>query len=354
VLLFGMRDRKDVVEAAERIRHALTEPLIDGEHRVQLRPTLGIARCPDDGATPELLIEAARSALSAARYSDHDSTIAFCSRTLTLPTLNLPDFEQEMRWALERSQLKLHYQPLIDLRTRRTLSFEALIRWNHPMCGEIVPDQFLPVAAQSPVGRDIDEWVLKHACADLPRLPREGNTPIRIEVNVGRRMLESERLAANLRAYALDARIELAQIGLNISERVLSTSRSALHHLRDLRDRGVKMYVDGFGSGRVPLERLASLPIDGIGIDRSTIRRIEHDGAARAMCKSLVAIAHAFGLRATAAGVETQQQLDFLSRIGCHAAQGQFLCAPAAIESLQRPMQSAAAPQLRAVGTRGS
>jgi EAL domain-containing protein (putative c-di-GMP-specific phosphodiesterase class I)/GGDEF domain-containing protein len=354
VLFFGMRDRKDVIETAERIRHALAEPLVDGEHRVQLRPTLGIARCPDDGATPELLIQAARSALSSARYSDHDSTIAFCSRTLTLPTLNLPDFEQEMRWALERNQLKLHYQPLIDLRTRRTLSYEALLRWNHPMCGEIVPDQFLPVAAQSQVGRDIDEWALKHACADLPRLPRQGTAPVRVEVNVGRRMLESERLAANLKAYAFDARIELEQIGLNISERVLSTSRSALHHLRDLRERGVKMYVDGFGSGRVPLERLASLPIDGIGIDRATIARIGRDGAARAMCKSVVAIAHAFGLRAAATGVETQQQLDFLTRIGCHAAQGQFLCAPAAIEALTLPTSIAPVTPLRAVGTHRS
>src|SRR5262249_25521328 len=215
-------------------------------------------------------------------------------------------------------------------------------------------DQFLPVAAQSQVGRDIDEWALKHACADLARLPREGDARVRIEVNVGRRMIESERIAANLRAYALDARVELSQIGLHVSERGLSTSRSALHHLRDRRDRGVKMYVDGFGSGRVPLERLASLPIDGIGIDRATITRIERDGAARAMCKSLVAIAHAFGLRATASGVETQQQLDFLTRIGCHAAQGRFLCAPAAIESLAAPTSITSVQPLRAVGARRS
>lgn len=355
VLLFGMRDRKAVVEAAERVRHALSQTLGEGDQRVQLRPTLGIARCPDDGATPELLMEAARAALSAARHSDHDSTIAFSSRTLTVPRLNLPDFEHEMRWALERGQLKLHYQPILDLRTLRTVSFEAFIRWNHPMCGEIVPDQFLPVAAQFQVGRDIDEWALRRACEELPKLPSDENAPIRVEVNIGRRMLESEKLTANLLAYAVAARVELSQIGLNISERVLSTSRSAMYALRELRERGVKMYVDGFGSGRVPLERLASLPIDGIGLDRSTIGRIEKDGAARAMCKSVIAIAHAFGLRSAATGIETQQQLDFLTRIGCHAAQGQFLCAPAAIESLAPAnVQAPSIPHLRASGTRGS
>jgi diguanylate cyclase len=336
VLLLGMRDRKTVADAAERIRRALAEPLIDGEHRVSLHPTLGIARFPDDGSTPELLIEGARAALSAARYADCDSTITFCSRALTLPPMNLPDFEQEMRWALERNQLTLHYQPVLDLRTRRTISFEALIRWNHPVCGEMVPDQFLPAAAQSQVGRDIDEWALKHACNDLAQLPRESDAAVCIEVNIGRRMLESEQLASNLTAYASGARVELSQIALNISERVLSTSRSALYSLRDLRERGVKVFIDGFGSGRVPLERLASLPIDGIGIDRASIARITSDAGARAMCQSVVSIAHAFGLRSSAAGIETPPQLDFLTKIGCDAAQGQLLHAPADVSILRR------------------
>lgn len=344
VLFLGMRERKTVAEAAERIRHALAEPLGDGEQRVQFRPTLGIACFPEDGETPEALIQSARTALTSARYSEQDSTITFCSRTLTIPQVNLPDFEQEMRWALERGQLVLHYQPLVDIVTRQTISYEALIRWLHPVCGEMVPDQFLPAAAQSQLGRDIDEWALKHACADIAHLPAGGSMPVRVEVNIGRRMLESESLVANLQAYTAEGRIELSQVGLNISERVLSTSRSALHAVRTLRDRGVRVFIDGFGSGRMPLERLASLPIDGIGIDRSTIARIESDAGARAICQSVVSIAHAFGLRAAASGVETQQQFDFLIKIGCDAAQGQLLRAPATIDKLKqstaRPVQT--------------
>lgn len=344
VLFMGMRDRKTVVDAAERIRHALVQPLIVGEHRAQLHPTIGIARFPDDGATPELLVESARAALASARYSDHDTTITFCSRTLSLPPVNLTDFEQEMRWALERSQLKLHYQPILDLKSRRTISFEALLRWNHPVCGEMVPDQFLPAAAQSQVGRDIDEWALKRACDDLRLLPNESVSPTCVEVNIGRRMLESEKLTANLLSYAATANSDLRQVGLNISERVLSTSRSALYSLRELRDRGVKVFVDGFGSGRMPLERLASLPIDGIGIDRASIARIDTDSSARAMCKSVVSIAQAFGLRSSATGVETQKQLEFLVSIGCDAAQGQLLRGPMDVASLRRAQDASAGP----------
>lgn len=354
VLFIGMQERKIVAEAAERIRRALAEPLGAGPERVQLRPTIGVARFPDDGGSPELLIEGARAALATARYSDHDSTITFCSRTLTIPQVNLPDFEQEMRWALERKQLVLYYQPLLDLKTRETISFEALIRWMHPVCGEMVPDQFLPTAAQSQVGRDIDEWALKQACADTAYLPAASRSLVRIEVNIGRRMLESEKLTANLLANAAAARVDLSQVGLNISERVLSTSRSALYCLRDLRERGVKVFVDGFGSGRVPLERLASLPIDGIGIDRAFIARIGIDATARAMCQSVVCIAHAFGLRAAAAGVETQEQLEFLTKIDCDAAQGELLHAPSAIEAFKCTPENHTQPVARVAGSRRS
>ena len=210
------------------------------------------------------------------------------------------------------------------------------MRWIHPVCGEIVPDQFLPAAAQSQVGRDIDEWALKRACEDIGRLPREGDAPVCVEVNIGQRMLESEKLTADCVAYAASAGVHLGQIGLNVSERVLATSRSGLHALRTLRERGVKVFVDGFGSGRVPLERLASLPIDGIGVDRSFIARITTDMSARAMCKSVVSIAHAFGLRASAAGIETAQQLEFVTNIGCDAAQGKLLRGPMDVASLNR------------------
>lgn len=351
VMFFGMRDRKDVSEAAERIQRAFAEPLVHGERRAHLRPTIGISRFPVDGATAELLLDSARAALSTARYADDDGTISFCSRTIQIPSVSLIDFEQELRWALERNQLTLHYQPVQDLRSGKTLAFEALIRWIHPVCGEMAPDQFLPVAAQSQIGTDIDEWAVSQACADVRRLPWEGDGAIRVEVNIGRRMLETERLSERLQNCAKAACVEPSQLGLNVSERVLSSSRSALDRLRDLRQQGVRVYVDGFGTGRVALERLAHLPIDGIGIDRAFIARIDQDASARAMCRSVVWIARAFGLRSSAAGVETQAQLDFLNEIGCDAAQGRFFHEPVALQALrsetERGKQSA---PVRAVG----
>jgi EAL domain-containing protein (putative c-di-GMP-specific phosphodiesterase class I) len=296
--------------------------LVDGENSVQLRPTLGLAQFPNDGANPQMLLESARTALAAARHSDHDSTVVFCSRTMQIPMVDLPDFEQELRWALEDGQLFLYYQPVLELKTRRTLSFEALIRWRHPVCGEMLPEQFLHIADHSPLGTEIDEWVLRQACSALPWLSEKAGAATCVAVNLGRRMLEAPALADKLNAIAMAANAELGRIHVNINERIMSTAGTRLDRLRELRERGVKVFVDGFGTGRIPLDRLSCLPIDGIGIDRSFIARIEYDAGARAMCQSVVSIARAFGVRSVAIGVEKSAQLDFLAAIGCDAVQG--------------------------------
>ncbi len=334
VLFLGMQDRKMVAESADRIRRAFAEPLVDGDNTAQLRPTLGLAQFPNDGANPQVLLESARAALAAARHSDHDSTVVFCTRTMQIPVVDLPDFEQELRWALEHGQLALHYQPVLDLKSRETLSYEALIRWLHPVCGEMVPEQFLHVAEHSPLGTEIDEWALRRACAEVSELGRTAGGAARVAVNFGRRMLEVQRLADRLDAIAGAANLKVSQIDVNISERIMSTAGSGLDRLRELREHGVKVFVYGFGTGRIALDRLASLPIDGIGIDRAFISRIEYDTGARAMCQSVVSIARAFGLRSVAVGVEKAAQLDFLSSIDCEAIQGRFLCAPLALESV--------------------
>ena len=156
-------------------------------------------------------------------------------------------------------------------------------------------------------------------------------------------MLEAPNLAGKLQAIATAAHVALADVDVNISERIMSTAGSRLDRLRELRERGVKVFVDGFGTGRIALDRLSALPIDGIGIDRAFIARIEYDAGARAMCQSIVSIAQAFGLRSIAVGVEKAAQLDFLCSIGCNAAQGLFLCAPLALASLDAPARIALA-----------
>jgi EAL domain-containing protein (putative c-di-GMP-specific phosphodiesterase class I) len=186
----------------------------------------------------------------------------------------------------------------------------------------MLPEQFLHIADHSPLGANIDEWVLREACSTLPWLSQKAGAVTCVAVNLGRRTLEAPALADRLNAIVTAASAGLERIHVNINERLMSTTGTRLDRLRELRERGVKVFVDGFGTGRIALDRLSSLPIDGIGIDRSFIARIEYDAGARAMCQSVVSIARAFGLRSVAVGVEKPVQLDFLAAIGCDAVQG--------------------------------
>jgi len=330
VLMTGMNGRAAAAETADRIRRAFATPLAHGERSMCLRPAIGIAQLGSDGETPAALLENARAALSAARHSDHDSTVSFCSTIVQIPEKARPDFEQELRWALENGQLALHYQPVLELETRRTLGFEAVVRWRHPVVGDMSPQQFLPMAEKSQLGAQLDLWALDRACRDIATLT--GHDELRVVVNIGRRLLEMERIAERLAQSASQAGIDLTRLELNMNERIMSTAGSALDRLRELRERGVKLLVDGFGTGRIALERLRALPIDGIGIDPAFVSRIEHDAGARAVCQSVISIASAFGLRSVAIGVETAQQLQFLGEHRCDAVQGQFFCAPQPIE----------------------
>jgi EAL domain-containing protein (putative c-di-GMP-specific phosphodiesterase class I)/GGDEF domain-containing protein len=330
VLLSGMSGRAAAGQTAERIRRAFAAPLVQGDRSCSLRPAIGIAELGPDGDTPAMLLENARAALSSARHSDHDSTVSFCSTMAQIPEQARPDFEDELRWALEHGQLALHYQPVLALESGRVVAFEAVVRWHHPVVGEMSPQQFLPIAEKSQLGAQIDLWALDQACQDIATLP--GQEDMRVVVNIGRRLLEIEHIAERLERSASQAGIDLARLELNMNERIMSTAGSALDRLRELRERGVKLLVDGFGAGRLSLERLRSLPLDGIGIDPAFVSRIEHDAGARAVCLSVISIARAFGLRSVAIGVETPQQLRFLSEHRCDAVQGRFFCAPQPID----------------------
>ena len=219
---------------------------------------------------------------------------------------------------------------MLGLGSRRPIGFEAVVRWIHPVAGEMSPEQFLPIAEKSQLGAQIDLWVLDQACRDIATL--RGRSELRVVVNIGRRVLEIERIAERLAESADRAGIPLERLELNMSERIMSTAGAALDRLHELRERGVKLFVDGFGTGRIPLERLRSLPLDGIGIDPAFVSRIEHDAGARAVCQSVISIAHAFGLRSVAVGVETAQQVQFLTEHRCDAVQGRYFCAPQPIE----------------------
>jgi EAL domain-containing protein (putative c-di-GMP-specific phosphodiesterase class I) len=174
----------------------------------------------------------------------------------------------------------------------------------------------------------LGRWVLRRACRDLATLAQRGYPALRVSVNVGRQYLSAESLAEDVASSAREAGIEPSHLDLEITEQMLSTGRSGLAALHQLRGQGVRVLIDDFGTGYVSLGRLRNSPLDGIMIDRSFVEEVGHDHEARAVCRAAIALGHAFGLRIVAEGIETDAQAQFLVTEQCHEGQG-HLFAPA-------------------------
>src|SRR5262245_21393983 len=328
VVLTDIRSRTDADVAMEAITKALRYPVdLDGQI-FQLAPQAGVTLSGTDGARATELVERALTTLDAGRRHGADRPVTFYSDTLRLASLTRLDWQQELTQAIQKDELELHYQPRLTLATREIVAVEAFLRWPHKIRGLVPTSEFLPIAELSGLSVQLGRWVLRRACQDLATLASRGYPNLRVSVNVARQYLSAESLAEDVENSARSAGIDPSRLDLEITEQMLSTGRSGLSALHQLRGQGVRVLIDDFGTGYVSLGRLRTSPLDGIMIDRSFVEEVGHDHEARAVCRAAIALGLAFGLRIVAEGIETEAQAQFLVAEQCHEGQG-HLFAPA-------------------------
>jgi EAL domain-containing protein (putative c-di-GMP-specific phosphodiesterase class I)/GGDEF domain-containing protein len=326
VVLTDIRARGDADVAIEKIGKALRHPVdIDGQI-FQLAPQIGITLSGTDGDRAIELIERALTTLDAGRRQGEHRLITFYSDTLRLASLTRLDWSQELAQAIQKDELELHYQPRYILATREIVAVEAFLRWPHKIRGLVPTSEFLPIAELSGLSVQLGRWVLKRACRDLAMLAARGFPHLRVSVNVGRQYLSAESLAEDVTSAARQAGIEPSHLDLEITEQMLSTGRSGLAALHQLRGQGVRVLIDDFGTGYFSLGKMRNSPLDGIMIDRSFVEEVGHDHEARAVCRAAIALGHAFGLRIVAEGIEAEAQAQFLVAEQCHEGQGHLFC----------------------------
>ena len=326
IVLTDIRARSDADTIVEAIVKALRHPVdIDGQI-FQLGPQIGVTLSGTDGDRAMELIERALTTLDAGRRQGEDRLITFYSDTLRLASLTRLDWAQELTQAIQKDELELHYQPRYLLATREIIAVEAFLRWPHKIRGLVPTSEFLPIAELSGLSVQLGRWVLRRACRDLAVLAERGYPNLRVSVNVGRQYLSAESLAEDVTNSAKEAGIEPSQLDLEITEQMLSTGRSGLAALHQLRGQGVRVLIDDFGTGYISLGKLRNSPLDGIMIDRSFVEEVGHDHEARAVCRAAIALGHAFGLRIVAEGIETEAQAQFLVSEQCHEGQGHLFC----------------------------
>ena len=296
---------------------------IDG-HQVNIGTSIGMALAPADGATGSVLLKNADTALYGAKANGR-GTSCFYEASMNVALQQRREIEVGLRQAIALDEFRLHYQPLVDARSRRVAGFEALIRWQHPVRGLISADTFIPVAESSGLIAAIGQWVVRKACMDATTWP-DG---IKIAVNLSPSQFKDKTLVAGVREALAISGLEADRLEFEITESVLlHDSNAILAILRDIKALGVKISMDDFGTGYSSLSYLRSFPFDKVKIDQSFVRDLPNDLNALAIVRAIVGLSSTFGMSVTAEGVETEAQAEQLEREKCNHLQGYLFSRP--------------------------
>ncbi|MCC7276924.1 MAG: EAL domain-containing protein [Chromatiaceae bacterium] len=313
---------------AHRLVKALAAPLRLGAHELYVSASMGISIYPRDGQAVETLLQNADAAMYRAKDRGRDN-YQFYSEDMTNAALERILLEGKLRKALELDQLRLYYQPQIDLRTGGLIGVEALARWPHPEEGLIPPSRFIPVAEDTGLIGELGTWVLREACRQGRAWLDAGLAVGRVAVNVSGLQIQRGDLLARVHEALADSGLPAACLELEITETVMMQRHGEVGAvLNRLRERGVMISIDDFGTGYSSLARLQRLPADKLKIDQSFVSRLPGDDNDAAIARSIIALGAKMGFAVLAEGVETEAQRDFLLAEGCDQAQGYWFGRP--------------------------
>jgi diguanylate cyclase (GGDEF)-like protein/PAS domain S-box-containing protein len=330
----GMARPEDAARMAEKVLQAVGQPFpLDG-HDLHITASVGIAVYPADGGDPDSLLQSADAAMYRAKEQGRNN-YQLCTPGMNDRALERMVLEGRLRRALEGDELVLYYQPLVNAATGAVVGTEALLRWEHPERGLLMPDEFIPVAEESRLILPIGQWVLGAAARQLRSWHEAGLTDLRMSVNISARQFQQPGLVASVREALDGAGLAPRFLELEITESIaMSNVGWTAEVLEALQDMGIRISIDDFGTGQSSLSYLKHFPLSTLKIDRSFVSDIAVDPEDEAIVNAIIALAHVLGLSVIAEGVETEDQLAFLRRAGCEEYQGYLFSRPVRPEAL--------------------
>ena len=333
LVLADVESRDDISTVANRVQEAFLEPLSVEGHQLKVSPSIGIAIYPLDGSTVDDLLKNARVALDEAKVTSVDGR-EFFSSTMKYRSAKRLDVKNELRWAIEKDQLELHYLPRIDLTTGKVAGLEALLRWMHPLRGSVPLSEVLPLAEATGLIFPMGEWVLKTACAQASAWRElDANAPA-VSVNLSQQEFASGDIVELVQSALVASGLPASQLELEITESMLMRNRQSGAILSALSALGVGIVLDDFGQGHSSIANLTSLPIKAIKIDRAFIDGVKEPGEKQAICSAMIAMSRELGISVIAEGVESQVQVEFLRERGCDAVQGFLYTEPLPVDKV--------------------
>jgi diguanylate cyclase (GGDEF)-like protein/PAS domain S-box-containing protein len=347
VLVTDVADADEAASIARRIEQALAPAFYVGSRLVPIACSLGIALIPDDRLTVDEILRNADAAMYAAKRTGRHTHVIYESGMVPALSEHLQVLE-DLERALQSDQLYLVYQPQVSLKTGRVTCVEALVRWRHPVRGDIAPDVFIPIAEQGGRISPLTEWVLRTACAQAESWRSTGWGDVRVAVNISAHDLDGSALIDYVTAALAVTAVEPWQLELELTETAVVRQANALERLHALRAVGLSIAIDDFGTGYSMLSRLRSVPADSVKIDRSFVHDVETDDVAATIVRATTEMGRKLGLSVVAEGVQSLEAVKRLRSFGCHAVQGYFISRPLAPDALRRWVESSSAEQRRA------
>jgi len=336
VLLPEIDELDTAAVVSQRIIEHVAKPVSIGENEFIITPSIGIAIFPDDGDTVETLLKNADLAMYFAKRSRNMEHFKYYQESMNDAALKRLTIENQLRQAIDREELQLHYQPQVDLRSNELIGMEALLRWDNHLLGSVSPVEFIPIAEACGLIIPIGEWVMRTACTQVRRWIENGLPLKRIAVNVSVRQFLHPDFLVVVEKILEETRMPVNRFEIEITESLFAEDMDNIPHiLKILRDKGIGVSVDDFGTGYSSLSRLKEMPIDCLKIDRSFVVGLDSGKNDQSIIAAIMSMAKGMDIRVIAEGIDNDRQLDFLVDKGCTEAQGFLFSRPLSVEKIE-------------------
>lgn len=335
VLLLNTDSVNSISKIADKLIEKIKRPVIIGDRSCVISTSIGITLIPKDGNNALELLRNADMAMYIAKNSGKNR-YSFFDKKLQQQAIERHRIETELATAVKCHELVLHYQPLVELKTNKVISLEALVRWQHPEKGLIYPDHFIGIAEDSGQIVEIGYWVIKEVCELISRREKEADAQPSIAINLSPKQFKDPNLLDNIRIIVSETNIDPRLLEIEITESSLMTNLTeGLYVIEQLHAMGIKISIDDFGTGYSSLAQLKHFPVNKLKIDRSFIASIESDRSDHKIVRAIIAMAHTLKILVVAEGIENKHQLLLLKHSKCDIGQGYLFSRPVKIEQLK-------------------